>query len=100
MFDCAHPASSAITDGGERFTVPFLVSLIQRVLQDAGERMVVFGDHEDVAVETSNGLLPTDRLWILAGHPHVGRHLVEEWQRMVAQIDQRHVEVSARLGLL
>src|ERR1700733_11555577 len=100
MFDRAHPASAAITDGGEWFTVPLLVCLIQRVLENAGDRMVVFGDHENEAIETANGLLTTDRLRILAGHPHVRCHLVEEGQRVVAQIYQLHIQVSSRLSLL
>jgi hypothetical protein len=35
-----------------------------------------------------------------AGHPAVGGHLVEERQRMVAQVDQLDVHVAAGLGLL
>src|SRR5580692_10083790 len=100
MFDRTRPASTAIADGREGLPVPLFVGLIERVLENPGDRMVVFRDHENVAIETPNGLLPTDRLWIPAGHPQVRRHLIEERQRMLAQIDQRHVQVSSRLSLL
>ncbi len=40
--------------------------------------MIIFGDDEDVAIETADGLLPADRFGILARHPHVGGHFVEE----------------------
>jgi len=71
VFDRTRGARATIADGGEWLAVPFLIGLIERVLQSRCYLMVVFGDHEDIAVETADGFLPADRFGILARHPQV-----------------------------
>ena len=39
------------THRGQRLVVPFPIGLIQRVLEHAGDRMVIFRRHHDIAVE-------------------------------------------------
>ena len=49
--------------------------------------MIVFGGHEDIAVESGDFLLPALGDWILRGRPGIRRNLIKERHREIAQID-------------
>jgi hypothetical protein len=69
MFDGAGGADASVAYRGEWLAGPFVVGLIERVLENAGDRLVVFRDHEYLSVAFADRLLPADGFRILARHP-------------------------------
>ena len=61
--------------------------------------MVVFGGHKNISVKFSDLRLPLYRAGVLARHPHIAGHFVEQRQVIIAQVNQfdRHVSAGLRL---
>jgi hypothetical protein len=57
--------------------------------------VIVFGGHEDVAVELRDLLLPALGNRVLRGRPGIRRHLIEEGHRKVAQVNNFRVDIAA-----
>src|SRR5262249_4608685 len=74
------------------------IGVIERVLQHSGNAVIVFGGHEDVAVEPGDLLLPALGHRILRRHPGVRSHFIEERHRVVAQIDDLGLDIVALFG--
>src|SRR6266849_6186774 len=80
MLDRARPAGAAVADEASRLVVPLTEQKINRVLERAGDAMIILGRDEDKTIERTDLRGPRFgvRLTVL---PHDGRHrLVEERQ--------------------
>ena len=54
LLDRARPAGAAVADEAGRLVVPLAEQKIDRVLERAGNAMIVLGRDEDIAVERSD----------------------------------------------
>src|SRR6478736_6450202 len=87
MLDRARSAHRAVPDKTGSLFVPFRIGVIERVLQHRGYAVIVFGGHEDIAVEPGDFLLPALGDLILRRCPSIRRYLVKERHWEIAQID-------------
>ena len=94
MFDGARRPGAAIADKAHGLAHPFLVGLIERVLQRRRNGMVVFPRHDHETVELRQRLLPANGPGILTRSPEVRGRLVEERQIEIAQIKLFESHVS------
>src|SRR3546814_242129 len=98
MLDRTCGTDASIADHGRRLAVPFRIGEIECILQCRGDRPVIFGDHEDIAIELRDLLLPALSNVILCRRPGIGSRLVEERQRPVAQIHQFGFDIRPLAG--
>src|ERR1700682_5154443 len=94
----AAPTPPAIAHEADRLAVEFLVGAVERVLQHRARAVVVLGRHDDQAVECRE-LAGPEPCRLVIDRP-VGRRprLVEERQRVIAQVDELEGKVGALLG--
>jgi hypothetical protein len=96
----ARAADGTVAHEGDRLLDERLVGPIDGVLERAGNRAVVLGGDDDVAVELVQFRLPFGGDLVRRRRPDVGRRRVEQRQRIVDQIDQLDVEIARLLGAL
>src|SRR6266849_2800310 len=95
MLDRARPAGAAVADEASRLVVPLTEQKINRVLERAGDAMIILGRDEDKTIERTDLRGPRFgvRLTVL---PHDGRHrLVEERQVEVLNVHEFELGVGA-----
>src|ERR1700674_4336925 len=99
MLNRPRRSGPAVTNGSERLPYPFLIGLVERILQHTRDRAVVFGHHENEAVVSCESLLPAQCLGVLAGHRARPPLLSEEGHRMVTKVENIRLDVVTGLGL-
>src|SRR5258705_355850 len=85
-----------ILRGRGRLAVELVVGVVERVLQHRGHAVIVLGGDEDEAVELGELARPAARDLVPWWRGQQRAGLVEERQRVVAQIDDLDGEVAAR----
>src|SRR5204863_9338235 len=92
------PSGAAIADEASRLVVPLGEQKIDRVLERAGDAMIVFGRNEDIAIKRADlgGPRFGVRFTVL---PHAGWHrLVEERQVEVFDVHEFELGVATLMG--
>src|SRR5882672_3310065 len=98
LLDGAGGTHASVAHIGCGLAVPLRVRVVQSVLEHRRDAAVVFRGDEEVAVELGDLLLPALRHLVLRGRPHIGRDLVEERHRVVAQVEELHAHVGSGRG--
>src|SRR6266404_7665320 len=91
----ARPAGATVADEARRLVVPLAVQKINRILERAGDSMIVVGRDEDIPVKRADfgGPYFGVRFTVL---PHYGRHrLVEERQVVIFDVHEFELGVAA-----
>src|SRR5206468_995777 len=95
LLDCARSAGATVADEASCLVVPLGEQKIDRVLECAGDAMIILGRNEDVAVKRADlgGPCFGVRLAVLA---HDGRHrLVENRQVEVFDVHEFELSIAA-----
>src|SRR5450631_3623323 len=93
MLNRPRRSGPAITNGSPRLTHPFLIGLVERILQHTRDRAVVFGHHENEAVVSGERFLPAQSLGVFARRRYRRPLLIEERHRMVAKVEKFRLDV-------
>ena len=88
-------ADATIADEGGRLAVELLEGIIQRVLQHCAVSVIVFGRDEDEPVKLGQLRRPALCDVVLWWHPGWRCRFIEEWHRVVAQVDNFDAEIGA-----
>jgi hypothetical protein len=91
----ASGTDAAVADDRGGLPVPFRVGVVEGVLEHGRDTAIIFGRHEDIAVELSNLLLPALRDLVLGRYPRVRRHFIEKGHRIVTEVENFNGHVVA-----
>src|SRR6478735_10055161 len=95
MLDCARSAVASVTNERRGLSLRFRAEVVERILEHAADAVVVLRGHEQIAVELGHLRRPTLRHWVCGGREQRRDLLVEERQRVLAQIDHLERGVGA-----
>ena len=97
LFDGTGAANTAVAEESHCLVVPFVIGVVERVLEHARRPAVVFGCQHDVAVEFGDLLLPLLRHLVPGRRVGEPASFVEERHRVVTQIEHLDVDVPSCL---